>query len=92
LHGQDVVNYFPSFTAFNSSLIYNNTAFINAFTQGFVSFAVNLDPNAKLRPSITPVWQKWSPAETEMRFNETELGAPHIVPVKTSNALLNRCE
>ncbi|KAF7365125.1 Carboxylic ester hydrolase [Mycena venus] len=31
LHGQDIINYFPSFTAFNSTLIYNNTAFINAF-------------------------------------------------------------
>ncbi|KAF7346433.1 Carboxylic ester hydrolase [Mycena sanguinolenta] len=36
-HGQDVVNYFPSFTAFNYTLIYNNTAFINAFTQSFIS-------------------------------------------------------
>jgi hypothetical protein len=53
---------------------------------------VNLDPNAKLRPSITPVWQKWSPAKTEMRFNKTELGAPHIAPVNMSDALLKRCE
>jgi hypothetical protein len=53
---------------------------------------VNLDPNVKLRPSITPVWQKWSPAETEMQFNKTELDAPNIVPIKTSSALLERCE
>ncbi|KAJ7838686.1 alpha beta-hydrolase [Mycena leptocephala] len=92
-HGQDVINYFPSFTAFNATLIYNNTAFINAFSQGFISFAVNLDPNAKLRPSITPVWHKWSRmAETEMVFNETELGAPHIAPANTSSVLLERCE
>jgi hypothetical protein len=88
----DLINYFPSFTSFNASLIYNNTAFINAFSEVFFSFVVNLDPNVKLRPSITPVWQKWSPAETEMRFNKTELDAPNIVPIKTSSAPLERCE
>jgi hypothetical protein len=93
LHGQDVINYFPSFTAFNSTLIYNNTAFIDAFTQGFLSFAVNLDPNEKLLPTIAPVWPKWScAAETEIVFNKTALGAPHIVPTHTSSALLERCE
>ncbi|KAJ7259541.1 hypothetical protein B0H12DRAFT_1108604 [Mycena haematopus] len=90
-HGQDVNNYFPSFTAFNSSLIYNNTAFIDAFTQGFLSFAVNLDPNDKLRPSITPVWQKGSNAvEAEMLFNKTDGGAPHIASIHTSGALSER--
>ncbi|KAJ7039553.1 Alpha/Beta hydrolase protein [Mycena alexandri] len=60
-HGSDVVNYFPSFTAFDEPIIFNNTGFINAFTRGFLSFA--------LRPSITPLWQKWSPAaETEIVF------------------------
>ncbi|KAF7365126.1 Carboxylic ester hydrolase [Mycena venus] len=93
LHGDDVINYFPSFTGFGATLNYNNTAFINAFSQSFVSFAANLDPNDKLRASITPVWQKWSRAlETEMVFNKTELDAPHIAPVNTSSALLKRCE
>ncbi|KAF8158910.1 alpha/beta-hydrolase [Mycena galopus ATCC 62051] len=93
LHGQDVINYFPSFTAFNSTLIYNNTAFINAFTESFLSFAVNLDPIDKLRPSITPSWAMWSTAmETEMLFNKTESGAPYITPIDTSSALLERCE
>ncbi|KAF7365113.1 Carboxylic ester hydrolase [Mycena venus] len=92
-HGQDIINYFPSFTAFNATLIYNNTAFIDAFTDAFVSFAVNLDPNVKLRPSITPAWPKWSRgADMEMVFNETESGMPDIAPVRTSSALLDRCE
>ncbi|KAJ6585112.1 Alpha/Beta hydrolase protein [Mycena capillaripes] len=93
LHGDDMINYFPSFTGFGVTLVYNNTAFINAFSQIFVSFVTNLDPNNKLRPTITPVWRKWSrAAETEMIFNRTELGAPHIAPTNTSNALLERCE
>ncbi|KAK6992455.1 carboxylic ester hydrolase [Favolaschia claudopus] len=93
LHGQDVINYFPSITAFNAVLIYNNSAFINAFADSFLSFAVNLNPNDKVRPSITPVWKKWSPAsQSEMVFNKTELDAPAIAPDFTSSALLKRCE
>ncbi|KAF7365109.1 Carboxylic ester hydrolase [Mycena venus] len=96
LHAQDIINYYPSFTGapvFNATLIYNNTAFINAFTQIFLSFAVNLDPNDKLRASITPAWRKWSRAEEmEMVFNKTKLGAPHVAPSYTSSALLKRCE
>ncbi|KAF8158914.1 alpha beta-hydrolase [Mycena galopus ATCC 62051] len=91
-HGQDIINYFPSYNAWGATLIYNNTAFINAFTQGFLSFAVNLDPNDKLRPSITPVWPKWSSDVQEMLFNETESGAPSIAPFHASSALLERCE
>ncbi|KAF8158883.1 Alpha/Beta hydrolase protein [Mycena galopus ATCC 62051] len=92
LHSQDVINYFPDYTAFNSSLIYNNSDFINAFQQGFLSFVANLNPNDKLRPSITPEWSMWSTAErTEMLFNRTESGEPYVAPVDTSTALLLRC-
>ncbi|KAJ6508688.1 Alpha/Beta hydrolase protein [Mycena sanguinolenta] len=91
LHSQDVINYFPDYTAFNSTLIYNNSDFINAFTQGFLSFVVNLNPNDKLRPSITPPWAKWSTLFTEMLFNRTEGGEPYIAPFRTSSALLVRC-
>ncbi|KAJ6458405.1 Alpha/Beta hydrolase protein [Mycena vitilis] len=92
-HAQDLINYFPSFNDYGVTLIYNNTDFINAFAQGFVSFAVNLDPNDKLRPSIAPLWQTWSrAAETELLFNKTDDGAPEIAPFNTSSALLERCE
>ncbi|KAJ7675719.1 Alpha/Beta hydrolase protein [Mycena polygramma] len=91
LHGDDTINYFPTFSEFNATLRFNNTAFITAFSQGFVSFAVHLDPNEKLRPSITPRWPKWS--RVEMVFNETEGGgAPDIAEVETERALLGRCE
>ncbi|KAJ7259567.1 Alpha/Beta hydrolase protein [Mycena haematopus] len=93
LHGDDTINYFPTFEEFDAVLRFNNTDFINAFTQGFVSFAVNLDPNAKLRPSIAPTWRKWSRgAETEMVFNKTEFNTPDIKLMNTSSALLARCE
>jgi hypothetical protein len=70
---------FPSFTAFGVTLKFNNTAFINAFSQGFVCFATNLDPNENLppsiTPSITPMLPKWSRgAEAEMAFNKTDAG------------------
>jgi hypothetical protein len=93
LHGDDTINYFPSFTEFGATLKFNNTDFINAFSQIFVSFAANLDPNAKLRPSITPVWPMWSHgAETEMVFNKTELDEPYIALDITPASLLRRCE
>ncbi|KAJ6585113.1 Alpha/Beta hydrolase protein [Mycena capillaripes] len=92
LHGDDIIYYFPSYSEFNNTLTFNNTAFINAFSQVFLSFAANLDPNDKLRPSITPVWPEWSRvAETEMIFNRTELNTPSIAPANTSSALLQRC-
>jgi hypothetical protein len=88
-----VINYFPSFDSFGVTLLYNNTAFIDAFSGGLLSFVVNLDPNDKLRSTITPAWPKWSrAAEAEMVFNKTEQDAPHIALANTSSALLKRCE
>ncbi|KAF8158970.1 Alpha/Beta hydrolase protein [Mycena galopus ATCC 62051] len=60
---------------------------------GLLFFRANLNPNAKLRPTITPMWRTWAPgAETEMVFNETEFNTPDIAPANTSSALLTRCE
>ncbi|KAF7346479.1 Cytochrome p450 [Mycena sanguinolenta] len=80
-----------------SSFVCPTYLLLNAFSgksyKGFLSFAVNLDPNVKVRPSIAPVWRKWfRDAETEMLFNKTELNTPDIAPVNTSEALLTRCE
>ncbi|KAJ7442654.1 Alpha/Beta hydrolase protein [Mycena latifolia] len=91
LHGDDIFHYFPSFTFPGSMLHFNNTAFSTAFAQAFLSFAANLDPNAKLVPSITPVWRKWPGAHMEMVFNRTESGTPWIAAAPTSQALLERC-
>ncbi|KAJ6577932.1 Alpha/Beta hydrolase protein, partial [Mycena capillaripes] len=62
-HGSDIQYYFPS-TAIDApniatAPIFNNTAFIDAFTQSFISFAISLDPNIKANPtSLTPKWNK----------------------------------
>ncbi|KAJ7704485.1 Alpha/Beta hydrolase protein [Mycena rosella] len=92
LHGDDVFYYFPSFVFPGSMLQFNNTVFQTAFTQGFFSFAARGDPNAKLLPSITPAWPKWSVAQTEMVFNRTEGGAPSVEGKTTDEALLDRCD
>ncbi|KAJ7505116.1 Alpha/Beta hydrolase protein [Mycena galericulata] len=92
LHGDDIFYYFPSFTFPDDGIAFNNTVFIDAFSQGFLSFAANLNPNARLRPAVTPVWPKWSVATEEMVFNRTELGEPRIFTAPTSPALLSRCE
>ncbi|KAH0833387.1 Alpha/Beta hydrolase protein [Lanmaoa asiatica] len=71
---------------------YNNTQFITAFTQSFMSLAKYYDVNTKFDPTnITPSWSKYYVGETEMIFNRTEAGAPVIMPIKTDPRLLQRC-
>ncbi|KAJ7455064.1 Alpha/Beta hydrolase protein [Mycena latifolia] len=95
LHGRDLPYYFPSIGIDVPELdfpIFNNTAFINAFAQSFISFAISLDPNIKVDPTtITPPWRKWSSGHMEMLFNKTDADVPDVRPVRTSDALLERC-
>ncbi|KAJ7446375.1 Alpha/Beta hydrolase protein [Mycena latifolia] len=95
LHGRDLPYYFPSIGIDVPELdfpIFNNTAFIDAFAQSFTSFAISLDPNIKVdSTTITPPWRKWSFGQTEMLFNKTDADAPDVRPVRTSDALLERC-
>ncbi|KAJ7616829.1 Alpha/Beta hydrolase protein, partial [Mycena polygramma] len=97
LHTNDVLYYFPSITIEIPALVppgyFNNTVFINAFSQSFISFAISLDPNIKVNStSITPTWNKWNVGQTEMLFNKTDANVPVVQPVTTSNALLTRCQ
>ncbi|KAJ7505620.1 Alpha/Beta hydrolase protein [Mycena galericulata] len=87
LHAIDVAYYWSS----QSTPGFDNTAFINAFAQSFTSFAISLDPNVKVSPTITPAWPRWAVGHTEMLFNETA-GVPVVKPVETSDALLERCQ
>ncbi|KAJ7149873.1 Alpha/Beta hydrolase protein [Mycena crocata] len=91
-HGTDIPYYFPS-SALVESEPFNNTAFRDAFAQSFTSFAISLDPNVKVDPTtITPKWNKWIAGKTEMLFNKTEADVPVVKPIKTSDALLERCQ
>ncbi|KAJ6524284.1 Alpha/Beta hydrolase protein [Mycena vulgaris] len=95
LHATDVLYYFPSIaTDFPEFAFptFNNTAFVNAFAQSFTSFAISLDPNVKVDPAaITPKWNKWDFGKTEMLFNKTGTDVPVVKPLKTDDALLERC-
>ncbi|KAJ7470971.1 Alpha/Beta hydrolase protein [Mycena latifolia] len=95
-HGTDVLYYFPSIETDFPSLAFptfNNTAFVNAFAQSFTSFAISLDPNIKVDPqTITPPWSKWDAGKIEMLFNKTDEEVPIVRPLKTSDALLERCQ
>ncbi|KAJ7482456.1 hypothetical protein FB451DRAFT_1338236 [Mycena latifolia] len=72
LHGRDLPARLPHF---------DNTAFIDAFTQSFISFTISLDLNIKVDPTtITPAWRKWNGSDV-----------PDVRPVRTSDALLERC-
>ncbi|KAJ7455518.1 Alpha/Beta hydrolase protein [Mycena latifolia] len=75
LHADDIVYYWPSI----GTPEFQNTAFINAFAQIFMSFAISHDPNVKIDPaSLTPHWKKWDERQTEMLFNETAAGLPVV--------------
>ncbi|KAJ7775486.1 Alpha/Beta hydrolase protein [Mycena metata] len=92
-HGYDVLDYFPSTRIFYPTVpVFNNPVFIDAFASSFISFAISLDPNTKVKPTITPRWNKWSVGATEMLFNRTDAGAALVKPVETSNDLLKRCQ
>ncbi|KAG6372189.1 Alpha/Beta hydrolase protein [Boletus reticuloceps] len=88
-HGQDAIYYFNSPSG---PPPYNNTQFITAFAQSFISLARYYDVNVKFDPdNITPYWNKYYMGETEMLFNRTEAGAPVVLPIKTDPTLHERC-
>ncbi|KAG6372175.1 Alpha/Beta hydrolase protein [Boletus reticuloceps] len=88
-HGQDVAYYFDSP---GNPPPYNNAEFITAFAQSFISLAKDYDVNVKFDPdNITPYWNEYYMAETEMLFNRTEAGAPVVMPIKTDPTLHERC-
>ncbi|EEB91272.1 hypothetical protein MPER_10398 [Moniliophthora perniciosa FA553] len=88
VHGLDVDYYFPT----GKTLSFNNTAFLNAFSQSFLSFVISLDPNVKVDPAnITPQWSLYSDGNTEMKFNKTADNQPNVTTVATDDNLLERC-
>ncbi|KAF7308509.1 Carboxylic ester hydrolase [Mycena chlorophos] len=101
LHIDDIPYYFgtswPGFPA--EDLLptprWNNTEFINAFAGSFLDFAVSLNPNEKVAPTITPEWPVWSAeGKQQMLFNRTDAAIPEPVVVvdQVNEALLERCE
>ncbi|VDC03515.1 unnamed protein product [Peniophora sp. CBMAI 1063] len=70
---------------------FNNTAFISAFQSSFFSTAVSLNPNAHDSEDLKPNWPTFQETGKTMFFNETMTGAPEVVTISTSSALLERC-
>ncbi|KAI3607697.1 cephalosporin esterase [Moniliophthora roreri] len=88
VHGLDIDYYFPT----GKALSFNNTAFLNAFSQSFLSFVISLDPNVKVDPAnITPQWSLYSDGNTEMKFNKTADNEPNVTAITTDDNLLERC-
>ncbi|KAH7928321.1 alpha/beta-hydrolase [Leucogyrophana mollusca] len=87
LHGDDVAYYFDDVPP-----PYNNTQFLTAFDETFMSFAMYHNPNIKFDPTnITPYWNEYYIGQSEMLFNTTEAFVPEVVPVTTDQGLLDRC-
>ncbi|OAX37981.1 hypothetical protein K503DRAFT_800818 [Rhizopogon vinicolor AM-OR11-026] len=81
-HGYDMQYYFAS----------DNSPFITAFSNSFMAVVMYNDPNYRYTSGdITPPWMSWLYRGTEMIFNQTSSGVPHIYTSKTDSALLERC-
>ncbi|KAF7424798.1 hypothetical protein PC9H_010109 [Pleurotus ostreatus] len=88
LHGDDLPHYFPSF----SPRPFDDPDFSTSFTQSFLDFVLNLDPNVKVNGrNLTPHWNRYSPFDSEMIFNRTEEGQLNIHSGSTDVELLERC-
>ncbi|KAF9055370.1 alpha/beta-hydrolase, partial [Hymenopellis radicata] len=88
-HGNDVQYYFTS----DGTPAFNNTAFIEAFSEPFSAFAKTLDPNETFEPTILPNWVPYSSrSRAEVVFNRTESFEPAINRVTTSASVLERCQ
>ncbi|KAG0691864.1 hypothetical protein DFH29DRAFT_1074177 [Suillus ampliporus] len=86
LHGNDILYYFTSGSA------YNNSQFTTAFSNSFMAMVMHETPDDRYTPGdITPSWTSWRNGSTEMMFNETSAGVPDIYPFKTDIAVLERC-
>ncbi|KAF9064189.1 Alpha/Beta hydrolase protein [Rhodocollybia butyracea] len=86
-HGEDVEYYFTS----QGTPSFNNTQFLQAFQGGFMAFVVSQNPNDKVAPTITPSWELYSVANTEMLFNRTVGDEPDIQATPIPNDQLSRC-
>ncbi|KAF7314363.1 Carboxylic ester hydrolase [Mycena kentingensis (nom. inval.)] len=91
-HGDDLRYYFPRFTAFPNSPVFNNTEFIEAFRQAFFSFALHRDPNTQVHRTITPTWPLWDKDAKEMVLNRTDAGNADVRVEAVDSELLQRCE
>ncbi|KAK7461911.1 hypothetical protein VKT23_008342 [Stygiomarasmius scandens] len=88
-HGNDQPYYWQS----SGTPSFPNADFIKAFSQGFLAFAMSLDPNIKYdRTNIMPRWDRYTLGRPEMIFNRTEDGtAPDLHENSTDSGLLERC-
>ncbi|EPS94949.1 hypothetical protein FOMPIDRAFT_1169187 [Fomitopsis schrenkii] len=86
-HGDDLHYYFP--TAFPPA--YDNSQFITAFSQSFLSIVRSLDPNVKFYADLKPEWSVWQNGTTEMLFNVTSTGEAVVRTTTTDPSLLERC-
>ncbi|KAG1731964.1 Alpha/Beta hydrolase protein [Suillus paluster] len=92
LHGNDIAYYFISDSESDGPAAYNDPQLITAFSNSFMAMAMYETPDRRYDPrDITPSWKSWHHGFTEMIFNETSVGVPHVYTSKTEKAVLERC-
>ncbi|TRM70559.1 cephalosporin esterase [Schizophyllum amplum] len=90
VHGSDMHYYFPG--AFGAPPTYDNELFARAFVGSFIDFILNKDFDVPASSSITPAWAAWeAESQIEMLFSRTANYQPLVRPVKTDDALMERC-
>jgi hypothetical protein len=71
---------------------FNNTQFLEAFQGAFMAFVVSQNPNDKIAPTVTPPWELYSEANTEMVFNKTFDNKTNVHVNSIDNSQLSRCK
>ncbi|KAF9255238.1 alpha/beta-hydrolase [Marasmius fiardii PR-910] len=90
-HLNDIPFCFPSAEAL-TPINFNDTDFIEAFAQSFMSFACHLNPDVNMTASIiTPHWDAYQPNDVEMVFNKTLDNKPDIKSGTSNPGVLERC-
>jgi hypothetical protein len=86
--------YFRSSDVLDVPTPFNDSVFVDKFSQSFLNFALAKNPNVKWDPSNTvPHWDSWTEeGNTEMVFNKTVKDVPVFASVRTARTLLKRCE
>lgn len=73
--------------------MFNNTEFVDSFSQSFIDLVLSLNPNTKFETdNRTPHWDRWSINNSEMLFNKTDTNETDIKATITDAGLLKRCE
>lgn len=87
LHGDDIPYYFPSY----GPRSFDDDEFAESFSQGFLRFAQNLEPNKVEKSGQVMQWNRFNLGDFEILFNRTNGGQLDIHSIRSDREVLDRC-